>query len=262
MTKPDQAPDQTPNHTGRVALVTGGGAGIGEATCLRLARDGHAVGVLGRRPENIGKVADAIVAAGGKAVPVLADVADREQLERAVAEVRDALGPVTILVNNAGVEEFTAFPDIDDDAWDRVMAANLKGVYRVTQIVLPDMVAAGWGRIINLTALGSQIGAANMVHYTASKGGVTAMTRSLAVELGRNGITVNEISPGFILTPMAQRAIDGNLFPVPYEEIVATYPIPRVGYPEEAAAAIAFFASEDAGYVTGQTLGVNGGCCP
>ncbi len=246
----------------RVALVTGGGAGIGEATCLRLAGDGHAVGVLGRRAENIGAVADAIVAAGGRAIPVLADVADRAQVESAVAQVREALGPVTILVNNAGIEEFTPFAEIEDEAWDRVMAANLKGVYQVTQTVLPDMLAAGWGRIVNLTALGSQIGAANMVHYTASKGGVTAMTRSLAVELGPKGITVNEISPGFILTPMSQRAIDGDLFPVPYEQIVATYPIPRVGYPHEAAAAIAFFASEDAGYITGQTLGVNGGCCP
>jgi 2-hydroxycyclohexanecarboxyl-CoA dehydrogenase len=194
-----------------------------------------------------------------RAVPVLADVADRRQVERAAQEVRDALGPITVLVNNAGIEEFTPFPQIDDDAWDRVMGANLKGVYQVTQIVLPDMLAAGWGRIVNLTALGSQIGAANMVHYTASKGGVTAMTRSMAVEFGPKGITVNEISPGFILTPMAQRAIDGDLFPVPYEEIVATYPIPRVGHPDEAAAAIAFFVSDDAGYVTGQTLGVNGG---
>lgn len=252
----------TPGGELRVALVTGGGAGIGEATCLRLARDGHAVGVLGRQPDNIGQVADAIMAVGGRAIPLLADVADRAQVERAVTQVREDLGPVTILVNNAGIEEFTPFAEIDDKAWDRVMAANLKGVYQVTQTVLPDMLAAGWGRIVNLTALGSQIGAANMAHYTASKGGVTAMTRSLAVELGPRGITVNEISPGFILTPMSQRAIDGDLFPVPYEQIVATYPIPRVGYPHETAAAIAFFASEDAGYITGQTLGVNGGCSP
>lgn len=252
----------TQRDTSRVALVTGGGAGIGEATCLRLAKDGHAVGVLGRRSENIDKVANAIMGAGGHAVPVLADVADRAQVEVAVAQVRQALGPVTILVNNAGIEEFAPFAEIDEASWDRIMAANLKGVYQVTQIVLPDMLTAGWGRIVNLTALGSQIGAANMVHYTASKGGVTAMTRSLAVELGSKGITVNEISPGFILTPMSQRAIDGDLFPVPYEQIVATYPIPRVGYAHEAAAAIAYFVSEDAGYVTGQTLGVNGGCAP
>lgn len=248
--------------TRRTAVVTGGGAGIGEATCLRLARDGHAVGVLGRRRENTEAVARAIVDAGGMAFPVLADVADRAQVDAALAQVRAALGPITILVNNAGVEEFMPLAEIDDASWDRVMAANLKGLFQVTQAVLPDMMAAGWGRVVNLTALGSQIGAANMVHYTASKGGVTAMTRSLAVELGRHGITVNEISPGFILTPMAQRAIDGDLFPVPYEDIVATYPIPRVGQPDDAAAAIAYFVSEDAAYVTGQTLGVNGGCCP
>lgn len=248
--------------TSRVALVTGGGAGIGAATCLRLAREGYAVGVLGRRRENTEGVAKAIADAGGMACPVLADVADREQVSVAVDTVRAALGPITILVNNAGIEEFIPLPDIDGAGWDGVMAVNLKGAFQVTQAVLPDMIAAGWGRIVNLTALGAQIGAANMVHYTASKGGVTSLTRSLAVELGRHGITVNEISPGFLLTPMAQRAMDGDLFPVPYEDIVATYPIPRVGQPEDAAAAIAYFASEDAAYVTGQTLGVNGGCCP
>lgn len=248
--------------TRRVVLVTGGGAGIGEAACLRLAREGHAVGVLGRRRDNTYAVAQAIVNAGGQALPVLADVADRGQVEQAIAEVRAGLGPVTVLVNNAGIEEFMPLPEIDDASWERVMAANLKGLFKVTQVVLPDMIAAGWGRVVNLTALGAQIGAANMVHYTASKGGVTALTRSLAVELGRHGITINEISPGFILTPMAQRAIDANLFPVPYEDIVAAYPVPRVGRPDEAAAAIAYFVSEDAGYVTGQTLGVNGGCCP
>jgi NAD(P)-dependent dehydrogenase (short-subunit alcohol dehydrogenase family) len=244
----------------RVALVTGGGGGIGEATCLRLARDGCAVGVLGLREENTSAVARAIVEAGGRAIAVRADVASNDEVEAAVAKVREALGPVTILVNNAGIEEFIPFQQISEQSWDRVMDVNLKGAYFATQAVLPDMLAAGWGRIVNLTALGAQSGAANMVHYTATKGGLAAMTKSLAVELGAKGITVNAVSPGFVLTPMAQRAIDGDLFPVPYEEIVATYPIPRVGRPEEAAAAIAFFASEDAGYITGQTLGVNGGC--
>jgi len=206
----------------RVALVTGGGAGIGEATCLRLARDGCAVGVLGLREENTTAVARAIMEQGGRAVAVQADVADKQAVEAAIAQVREALGPITILVNNAGIEEFTPFQDVSEQAWDRLMDVNLKGVYHATQAVLPDMIAAGWGRIVNLTALGAQSGAANMVHYTATKGGLAAMTKSLAVELGAKGITVNAVSPGFILTPMAQRAIDGDLFPVPYEQIVAS----------------------------------------
>ncbi|MFA7584624.1 MAG: SDR family NAD(P)-dependent oxidoreductase [Novosphingobium sp.] len=249
-------------ETKRVALVTGGGAGIGAATCERLAHTGHAVGVLGQRLANAEDVAGRIRAAGGRALAVQADVSDRAALARAIDTLREAFGPVTILVNNAGVEEFTPFAEITEAAWDRVMEVNLKGIYHAVQLVLPDMIAAGWGRIVNLTALGAQIGAANMVHYTASKGAVTAMTRSLAVELGSKGITVNAVAPGFILTPMAQRAIDGNLFPVPWQDIVATYPVPRVGEPDEAAAAIAFFASEDAGYITAQVLGVNGGCAP
>lgn len=215
----------------------------------------------GVRPENITEVAREIVANGGEAIAVQADVADRLQVAAAIEKVHQAWGPITILVNNAGVESFCSFPQIDEALWDRMMSVNLKGVYHVTQLVLPDMIDAGWGRIINISALGAQVGSANMVHYTATKGGVVAMTRSLAVELGPKGITVNAISPGFIDTPMARRAIDGDLFPVPYEQIVASYPIPRLGQPDEVAAACAFFASEDAGYITAQLLGVNGGCC-
>lgn len=246
----------------RTALVTGGGAGMGKATSLRLARDGRAVAVLDRDGDAAQAVADEITAGGGKAVAVTADIANRNEVETALSLARAKLGPVTILVNNAGVESFTAFEDIGEDLWDRLMSVNLKGTYHVTQLVLPDMVAAEWGRIVNLSALGAQAGAPNMVHYTATKGGVIAMTRSLAIELGSKGITVNSVSPGFIDTPMARRAIDGNLFPVPWEQIVATYPIPRIGQAEDVAAACAFFASDDAGYITGQLLGVNGGCCP
>lgn len=249
-------------QTIRTALVTGGGAGMGRATCLRLARDGRAVGVLDRDGGAAIAVAREINASGGSAVAVAADIASRPEIEAALTIVRAVLGPITILVNNAGVENFSAFEDIGEEIWDRLMAVNLKGTYHVTQLVLPDMVAAGWGRIVNLSALGAQAGAPNMVHYTATKGGVIAMTRSLAIELGPKGITVNSVSPGFIDTPMSRRAIDGDLFPVPYEEIVATYPIPRIGEPDEVAVACAFFASDDAGYITGQLLGVNGGCCP
>lgn len=248
--------------TTRVALVTGGGAGMGRATSLRLARDGRAVAVLDIDGDAAAAVADEIVQSGGTAMGVAADISDAARLDAALTEVRARLGPITILVNNAAVESFTPFEEIGEALWDRLMAVNLKGTFRVTQAVLPDMLAAGWGRIVNLSALGAQAGAPNMVHYTATKGGVIAMTRSLAIELGPRGITVNSVSPGFIDTPMARRAIDGDLFPVPYQDILATYPIPRIGRPEEVAAACAFFASDEAGYITAQLLGVNGGCCP
>lgn len=243
----------------RVALVTGGAAGMGRAISMRLARDGRAVGILDVDGDGANAVAGEIVAAGGKAVAIRADISSRAEVERTVALVRAQLGPVTILVNNAAVEDFCPFPEIEEEVWDRLMAVNLKGNYYLVQAVLPDMLSAGWGRIVNLSAIGAQTGAPNMVHYTATKGGVIAMTRSLAVELGAKGITVNSVSPGFIDTPMSRRAIDGGLFPVPYQDIVASYPIPRLGQPEEIAAACAFFASDDAGYITGQLLGVNGG---
>ena len=246
----------------RTALVTGSGAGMGRAIALRLSRDGRAIGVLDRDGDAAHSVAEEIVSAGGKALAVAADVADTGQREAALAEVREVLGPITILINNAGIESFMPFAEVTDDLWDRLMAVNLKAVYQFAQAVLPDMEAAGWGRIVNLSALGAQAGALNMATYTATKGGVIALTRTLAIELGAKGITVNSVSPGFIDTPMARRAIDGKLFPVPWEQIVATYPIPRIGQPEDIAAACAFFASEEAGYITGQLLGVNGGCFP
>ncbi len=243
----------------RIALVTGGGVGMGAAACQRFARDGMAVAVLDINGDAAASVAAAINAAGGRALAVVADVSDRAQVEIAVDKIRAALGPITVLVNNAGVESFMPFEEIGDDTWDRLMAVNLKGAYIVTQVVLPDMFACGWGRIINISSFGAQIGAPTMVHYSASKGGIISMTRSLALELGRRGITVNSIAPGFIDTPMARRAIAGNKFPMPIEDMLKSYPIPRLGKPEEVAAACAFFASEEAGYITAQLLGVNGG---
>jgi NAD(P)-dependent dehydrogenase (short-subunit alcohol dehydrogenase family) len=243
----------------RVAVVTGGGSGMGRATAARLAREGRSVGVLDINSTAAETVAREIVQAGGKAIALAADVSDRGQIEDAIARAHEMLGPVTILVNNAAIEDFCPFSIITEDVWDRLMAVNLKGAYMLVQEVLPDMLAASWGRIVNISAIGAQIGAPNMVLYTATKGGVIAMTRSMAVELGPKGITVNSVSPGFIDTPMARRAIDGDKFPVPYEQILASYPIARLGRPEEIAAACAFFASEDAGYITGQLLGVNGG---
>ncbi|MEO6092217.1 MAG: SDR family NAD(P)-dependent oxidoreductase [Novosphingobium sp.] len=243
----------------RTALVTGAGSGMGRATAMRLAREGRPVGVLDIDKAGAEAAAAEITTGGGKALALVADVSDRAQVEGAAARLRDAFGPITILINNAALENFCPFPDITEDNWDRLMAVNLRGAYILVQVVLPDMLEGGWGRIVNLSAIGAQTGAPNMVHYAATKGGVIAMTRSLAVELGPKGITVNSVSPGFIDTPMARRAIDGDLFPVPYEQILAGYPIPRLGTAEEIAAACCFFASEDAGYITGQLLGVNGG---
>lgn len=247
------------NKIKRTALVTGGGAGMGKATCERLARDGMAVGVLDINGAAAAAVAQGINDAGGEALALTANVAARGEVEAAVAKLRGVFGPITVLVNNAAIEDFAAFMEIGDAAWDRIMQVNLKGTYIVTQSVLMDMTGAGWGRIINFSSFGAQIGSQDMVHYTAAKGGIIAMTRSLAIELGRKGITVNAIAPGFIDTPMSRRAIDGGKFPVPHEQILGSFPIPRIGKPEEVAAACAFFASEDAGYITAQLLGVNGG---
>ena len=243
----------------RTALVTGGASGMGMATSLRLAREGRRVAIVDIDGEGAERVAQKIIRAGGEALGVRADISDKAAIDAALTAIRAALGPVTILVNNAAVENFCPILEIEEDNWDKVMAVNLRGVYLLTQAVLPDMIAAGWGRIINISAFGAQIGAAEMAHYTASKGGVIALTRSLAVELGAKGITVNSVSPGFIDTPMARRAIEGGKFQVSAEQIVAGYPIPRLGLPEEIAAACCFLAADDAGYITAQVLGVNGG---
>ncbi|TCM12730.1 NAD(P)-dependent dehydrogenase (short-subunit alcohol dehydrogenase family) [Novosphingobium sp. PhB165] len=245
--------------TGRFALVTGGGSGIGEAVCHRLARDVDGVAVLDIHVDEARRVAEDIRQAGGNAFPVHGDVADRSSLDAAIVQVRAELGPVTVLVNNAAVESFHLFADIAEADWERIMQVNLKGPYLAVQAVLPDMIAAGWGRIVNISSLAAQIGAFKMAHYSASKGGVTSLTRTLAIELGAHGITVNAVAPSFIDTPMARRAIAANDLPIPFEEILKGYPIPRFGRPEEVAAACAFFASEEASYVTGQLLGVNGG---
>lgn len=248
------------NHNGgRVALVTGAGSGMGEAISKRFARDGLAVGVLDIDSGAAARVADDIQRDGGRALALTADIVDRVAVNAAVAHLKARFGSIAVLVNNAAVENFCPFMEIDDDNWDRVMNVNMKGMYVVTQAVLPDMEAAGWGRIVNISGYGAQLSQPNMSHYFASKGGVIAFTRGLAAEVGAKGITVNTVSPGFIDTPMARRAIEGGQFPVEASAIYAAYPIPRLGTPEEIAAAVAFFTSDEAGYITAQLLGVNGG---
>jgi 2-hydroxycyclohexanecarboxyl-CoA dehydrogenase len=243
----------------KVALVTGAATGIGAAIGRRLARDGIAIGVLDLQLDATTKVANEIVAAGGKAIPLQADISNREQVKTAVAKLRSALGPVTILVNNAGITGNVPFEELTDAQWDKMFEINVKGTFIVTQVVLPDLKAAGWGRIVNISSSSAQSGAVGMAHYSASKGAIIAMTKTLARELGPLGITCNNIPPRFIMnTVMAEKAFASKVT-ASKEDFIKSGPIMRQGEPEDIAGACAWLVSEESGYVTGQTIGVNGG---
>jgi 2-hydroxycyclohexanecarboxyl-CoA dehydrogenase len=241
----------------KVALVTGAAAGIGAAISRRLARDGIAVGVLDILIDDATKVANEIVAAGGKAIALQASITDREQVKAAVAKLRQAFGPVTILVNNAGITGFVPFEELTDAQWDRMMEVNLKGTFIVTQVVLPDMKTASWGRIVNISSSSAQSGARLMAHYSASKGAIIALTKTLAQEFGPLGITCNNIPPRFVMnTVMSEKAFGES---PSKQTMIDAGPIRRQGEPEDIAGACSWLVSDEAGYVTGQTIGVNGG---
>jgi 2-hydroxycyclohexanecarboxyl-CoA dehydrogenase len=242
----------------RVALVTGGAAGIGRACCLRLAAAGHAVGVLDLDEGRCADTVNAVHAAGGKAVALGADISNRVQVQAALAKLRAALGPITILVNNAGVAEFLPFEEITDERWDRMFAINVRGTFIVTQEALPDMKAAKWGRIVNISSSSAQTGTRVQPHYSASKGAIISLTRSLAEAFGPHGITVNNIPPGSVMHTIMSEANRAN-FPIPIETMIAQMPVRRLGEPEDIAHACAWLCEEASSYVTGQTIGVNGG---
>jgi len=238
--------------------VTGAAAGIGAAISHRLARDGIAIGVLDVLIEGATETANRIISSGGRAVALQASIADRAQVKAAVQELRRKLGPITILVNNAGIAEFVPFKELTDTQWDRMMEVNLKGTFIVTQEVLPDMEAARWGRIVNISSSSAQSGSARMAHYSASKGAIIALTKTLALELGPLGITCNNIPPRFVMnTVMSEQAALSASFS--RQAMLEAGPIRRQGEPEDIAGACAWLASDEAGYVTGQTIGVNGG---
>jgi 2-hydroxycyclohexanecarboxyl-CoA dehydrogenase len=242
----------------KTALVTGAAAGIGRACSLRLARAGIAVGVLDLNLEGCEAVVAEIKAAGGKALALKASIAERNEVTAAVDALRKEFGPVTIVVNNAGIANFIPFEELKEDDWRKMMEINVIGTFIVTQVVLPDMKAAQWGRVVNISSSSAQSGSIEQVHYSSSKGAVISMTRSLAQALGPMGITVNNIPPGSVMQTIMSEA-NRERFQFPPEQLARTLPVRRLGVPDDIANACAWLVSEDSGYVTGQTIGVNGG---
>ncbi|MGN2639903.1 SDR family NAD(P)-dependent oxidoreductase [Nocardia takedensis] len=232
---------------GRTAVVTGGASGIGRGIVDRLRAEGYRVAVLDLNPPDDDPHAHR------------ADVTDPDQVAAALDAVRADLGPITILVNSAGLEGFERFAKISFDVWQRVVEVNLHGVFHCVQAVLPDMVNAKWGRIVNISSSSTHSGQPFMAHYVAAKSAVNGLTKALALELGPSGITVNAVPPGFIDTPMLRKNEQARRLGGTVEDHIQRTPVRRIGLPADIAAACAFLISEDAGYITGQILGVNGG---
>lgn len=244
----------------RVAIVTGAARGIGAGIARRLAADGLAVGVLDLTDETAKDVAAEIVAAGGEAVPVGADVADADQTAAAVDRVAAELGPPTVLVNNAGIVRDNLLFKLAPADWDAVLNVHLRGAYLMSRATQGHMVTAGWGRIVNISST-SALGKRGQANYAAAKAGIQGFTKTLAFELGRFGVTANVVAPGFVVTDMTKGT--AQRLGIPYDDYVATrvteIPVGRTGQPEDIAAAVSFFVRDDASFVSGQVLYVAGG---
>ena len=241
----------------RTAIVTGAGRGIGLAIAHRLAAEGATVGCWDLAGAD--EAAAGINAAGGRAFGYDVDVSDRDAIDDAAANLRAEAGPITILVNNAGLTPFKSFRKVTRADLEKVFEVNVYGIFDCCQAVVADMVDAGWGRIVNIASSSAQTGSVGQTHYSASKGAVIALTRSLAREVGGKGITVNAVPPSFVDTPSLRAAEEGGFLGPGVEALQQSMPIPRVGVPEDIAAAVAYLVRDDAGFVTGQVLGVNGG---
>ncbi len=248
----------TRSLNGKVAVITGAGSGMGRSMALRLAEDNARIAIWDINGAGAEETAKMVRDAGGTAIAIEADCSDKAAIKAAAEQTRRELGPILILINNAGIAPFTEFLEIDEALLDRVLSVNFKGPFFVAQECVPDMIAAKWGRIINITSSSVQSGSALQTHYTSSKGALLGLTKCLAMALGEHGITANMIPPGSIDTPMLRGALIMQE-PGRVDAYGAALPVKRIGQGEDIAAAAAFLASEEAGYMTGQTISVNGG---
>ncbi|HEY6337625.1 MAG TPA: 3-oxoacyl-[acyl-carrier-protein] reductase [Candidatus Sulfotelmatobacter sp.] len=239
---------------GHVALVTGASQGIGRACALRLAASGAAVAVAARNQEKLNELVSEITAAGGKAAAFPLDVADEEQIKSTVKAAIAQFGKIDILVNNAGITRDQLVMRMKRADWDSVLQTNLTSAYLTTQQVISSMLKQRWGRIINITSIFGQMGQAGQANYAASKAGLIGLTMAIAREVGSRNITCNAVAPGFIETAMTAALSDEFK-----QAAVKQIPLGRVGTVEDVASAVAFLASEEASYITGHVLSVNGG---
>ena len=241
-------------------IVTGGGGGIGSATCRRLAREGAKVAVFDRNLEAAQKVVAEITAAGGQAAAFDCDITDRASVDAAVAATQAQLGPVAVLVNNAGWDVFKPFTKTVPAEWDRLIAINLTGALHMLHAVLPGMAERKYGRIVNIASDAARGGSSGEAVYSACKGGLVALSKTLAREHARQSITVNVVCPGPTDTALLAGVAEGARDPAKLiEAFKSAIPLGRLGQPADLASAIAFFGSDDAGFVTGQVLSVSGG---
>ena len=242
----------------RTAVVTGAASGVGRSIAEHLARAGHTVAVLDRDGDAAVRAAQDLTAGGARAIGAHVDVADRASVDRAYGQVRSELGPIEIVVTSAAVSGFARFQDITAEEWQRTLDVNLTGTFHCLQAAIGDMVTARWGRIVTISSAAGQTASPRQAHYSASKGGVIAMTKTVAAELARKGITANTVPPFTVDTPMLRDAQAAGHRP-PTEVIEGMVPAGRLGTGDDIGATCAFLCSEDAGYITGQVIAPNGG---